>query len=379
MYCSQCGTESRPDAKFCGHCGASLAAPSLPASGLTDDLSRLQANLGQQIDDMMGAIGRDMASLLSPTTTPPLPSPVPPPVSPPGASSPGLRLTGAKSLLHEQQWRDLLVPREDHVRQAANFVLDSAFVQGNPSYQRRAIETTFVFLSDNPKVNAFATDAPLPLEKGGELKPPVIVFFGGLAVAIRLATAALAVHLRSKSRGLTTLKETFGSLGKAIECSQGSIDLDASVKIFLESVAPRVPDGDERFVSLARSYAAAADMCVVAHEAGHIALGHTLARDLNFDISRNQEREADSFASSALSTSPFPEYLFLGQVLVTTILAWYEHATGMRKASSHPLAGERFFNALQSNSQAAEEAAEAFGLSRERLVELLPGQFQKTR
>jgi hypothetical protein len=282
-------------------------------------------------------------------------------------------------LLHEQEWRDLLLPREDQVRQAANFVFHSPFVQGNPLYQKRAGETTFVFLSNNPKVNAFATDAPLPLKKGGELKPPVIVFFGGLAVAIRLATAALAVHLRSKSRGLTTLKETFGSLGQAIVGSQGSIDVEASVNIFLKSVAPRVPQGEEGFVSLARSCAASAEMCVVAHEAGHIALGHTLARDLNFDMARNQEREADSFASSALSTCPFPEYLFLGQVLVSIIFAWYEHATGMRKATSHPLAGERFFNAMQSNSQAAEEAAEAFGLSRERLVELLPGQLQKTR
>ena len=54
------------------------------------------------------------------------------------------------------------------------------------------------------------------------------------------------------------------------------------------------------------------------------------------------------------------------------IFAWVEHAAHAGGATSHPVARERFLNAIQSNSEAAREAAEDFGLSRERLSKLSP-------
>jgi len=185
------------------------------------------------------------------------------------------------------------------------------------------------------------------------------------------------VHIRARrargySLGLHGLSDALHLMGRKVSQRGGSLDVPSSIEIFRATMLPEISDDEERFVSLARSYAAAMDMFVVAHEAGHLALGHTLGRALNYDVSRNQEREADSFASSALSTSPFREYLFLGQVFVTIVFAWVEAAARARQAGTHPLARERFLHAIESNSQAAREAAEEFGLTRESLMEMLP-------
>jgi hypothetical protein len=161
-------------------------------------------------------------------------------------------------------------------------------------------------------------------------------------------------------------------MGGVLVRTGGMFDVDASLDIFRRTVVAKMPRPDERFVSLARSLSASMEMFVVGHEAGHIAYGHTLGQQHNYDVSRNQERDADSFASSALSTSPFREYLFLGQVFVTLIFAWVDHAGRSRNPTTHPLGRERFLNAMASNSEAAKEAAEQFGLTRERLEELLP-------
>ena len=114
------------------------------------------------------------------------------------------------------------------------------------------------------------------------------------------------------------------------------------------------------------------EMYVIAHEAGHIALGHTLGPTLSYDMSRNQEREADSFASSCLSTSPFRDKLFLGQVFATVILAWMDHAAALDEVSTHPSSHDRFLSALRSNKEAAEDAAEQYGLTTAELQGFLP-------
>ena len=78
------------------------------------------------------------------------------------------------------------------------------------------------------------------------------------------------------------------------------------------------------------------------------------------------------FAASVLARSPFREYLFLGQVFTMVIFAWLEWALANREPGSHPLARDRFYAALESNSAGAQEAAADFGLTRDCLIELLP-------
>jgi hypothetical protein len=203
-----------------------------------------------------------------------------------------------------------------------------------------------------------------------------VVFLAGLGVAIRLAATALSTHLAlAEKRQIipsgSMLAETLGQIGKVVSTT-GKFGPDSSMAIFQKCILPSITDADEHAISLARSYIAAMESFVIAHEAGHIALGHTQGARQNLDVSRNQEREADSFAASTLSTSPFRDYLFLGSVFVTIIFTWTEAVSGNRPATTHPLGRERFFNLLRSNSAAADEVARRFGLTAERLTELLP-------
>ena len=362
-----------------------------PRGGLNDELSKLQSDLSQQLDDAIGSLDKELAGLLPPCAAALPPSPSSSSALLSTKSRPGFQATAAKSLVHPQEVFDLWRPQEYQVQQSKSLVFGSGHVQTNRDYKDRVSKISFFFLGNNPEVNAFAThhdrkDGDKLEDKDADKsdedtwaaatkltwKAPAIVFYGGLALAIRLAATALALHVRSSrsqkdSRSLPMLTKTFQDLGRTI-ISRGKFDLESSENILQETVIPSIREGDEPFVLDAQSYAAAAEMYVVAHEAGHIALSHTLGNSLNYDISRNEEREADSFASSVLSSCRIPD-LFLGQVLVTIVFAWQEHVGRNRTPTTHPLGRERFFNALKSNSEAAQKAADDFGLSREKLIE----------
>jgi Zn-dependent protease with chaperone function len=107
---------------------------------------------------------------------------------------------------------------------------------------------------------------------------------------------------------------------------------------------------------------------VIGHELGHIALGHTLGTSANLEVSRNQEREADSFASSVLSTCPFGEYLVAGPVVWELIWVWCEHAGNRRIAATHPLSKERLMEFIRANK----DESEAIGMCESTIREFMP-------
>ncbi len=358
MRCLKCFRPLDAAAKVCPHCGAPVNKLG-SASLVGEELARLRAQMAEDAR-LAGSPGLGFPTVEPSRDNPPASA---------GAAP-------ARALVHPEEWVSMFCPQPEQINQSARFVFDSPFIQSNPLYQHRIGQVKFVFVPGETTVNAFATDAPLPVSEDRAIEPPVIVFYGGLAAALRLASAALAVHIRARRRSgfslaRSNLSAALHTMGRTV-AARGGLDVETSLDVFRQTVlADMVPD-DERFVSLARSYAAAMDMFVVAHEAGHLALAHTLGRATNYDVSRNQEREADSFASSALCTSPFREYLFLGQVFVTIVFAWVEAGLQARQASTHPLARQRFLYAIESNSEAAREAAEEFGLSRQVLTEMLP-------
>ncbi|MBP5321657.1 MAG: hypothetical protein J6334_11780 [Kiritimatiellae bacterium] len=92
---------------------------------------------------------------------------------------------------------------------------------------------------------------------------------------------------------------------------------------------------------------------VLAHEFGHLALGHCCGPTLNDEISRNHEREADSFASSVVSASDYKETLGLGTIIWELALAVLEAISGT-EATSHPHSIERLFNFIRANPSTAE-------------------------
>ena len=377
MKCEGCGRDLRDGALFCTQCGAQVpsADPYEQASAdldrISTDLQKMEDELSAEVDAATAALDRELAALTGEG-----------PAAEAGPQAPADRGAAALAgtpLVHEAEWIAVLEPPVEQIFQSASFVFHSPAIQTNPQYAARIAQIRFLFLPEDDTVNAFATDESFSLADGRRVEPPAVVFQGGLARVIRLVSVALAAHLRCRRErvadtGGGVLAETFGQVGLAITRLDGNFPWEASCEIFRQVVLPRLPAEDERYVSLSRSCSAAMEMYTVAHEAGHIALAHTLGRDLNYDMSRNQEREADSFAASALSTCPFREYLFLGQVFVAIVFAWIERAASARRATSHPLGRERFANAMHSSSEAAREAAEQFGLTREALEAMLPPQ-----
>lgn len=80
---------------------------------------------------------------------------------------------------------------------------------------------------------------------------------------------------------------------------------------------------------------------VLAHEVGHLVYGHVDGPKSLFEVSRNAEREADSFAASALLTMPHPERALLGAVLFWACLIHHSRLHGQERAVTHPLSVER--------------------------------------
>jgi len=360
MKCRKCGSENAGIANFCAKCGASLSAGSIldqPNAGA----GNLTGGFQSQLDATKASIDAEIARFTSTGFGT-------------GRLGDG---GGAKAPIHPMELLGLIMPLPDQILQSKNIALSSPFIHANAQYHARIEKTSFRYLPKDMTVNAFATDFAVPIGEEETLDPPAIAFLGGLAMVLRLASAALAAFMRPRSElrllgGESSLLKAFQGIGNAILTGGGKIDPESMEAVFKETILPELDEDDDRFTGLAHSLSAAMEAAVIAHEAGHLSLGHTLGRRLNFDVSRNQEREADSFASSVLSSSPFREYLFLGQIFVTIIFSWIDYASRKSDPSTHPLGRERFFNAMTSNSAAAREAASQFGLTRERLIELLP-------
>jgi len=97
---------------------------------------------------------------------------------------------------------------------------------------------------------------------------------------------------------------------------------------------------------------------VLAHEMGHLVYGHTDGPESLHEVSRNSEREADSFAASALSTMPHPERALLGSVLFWSCLIHQSRLGSTERAVTHPLNVERL-NAMIHSMPSAMRTLEA--------------------
>ena len=390
MQCQNCQNANAAGSAVCQHCGSQLQSPVNPVANplgkiddLLNDMEKQVKNqldgLGQQIDDQiqqqldqavagvklnMPETGMDQGA-----------TPLMPAVAVAGSgqlttgpSRPAEISSHDRSLVHQHEFASFVLPFEHQIEQSASFVFKSEFIQSNSQYKQRINAVTLDVQLEDPTVNAYATDDP----------SPQIIFAGGLARAIRVSAAGLSLHMELREQGTapTHLRRLFQHLGDGIRENQGTFPQQVGEELYSECMGKEInaafKSGADRFVSLARDFGAVMEMYVIAHEAGHIALGHTLGPTLSYDMSRNQEREADSFASSCLSTSPFRDKLFLGQVFATIILSWMGHAGASDEVTTHPSSHDRFLNALQSNKEAAEDAAAQYGLTAAELQGFLP-------
>lgn len=236
-----------------------------------------------------------------------------------------------------------LNPGPLRIRQLFEYVKNSEHVQANSQYRDSLDRVAFVYEDGNDEVNARAS----ALDKGGDGKSfsQEIRFCAGAVRFARLAALGLAAELAGREGAVQAL---LAAMEPAQFGSMSSMDAaKAAERAGLEEVF-----ADPAVRTKAESIASGMLLAVLAHESGHQALGHVFGPAANPEISRNQEREADAFASSVISSSGFGEYMFDG------MLFWH-YALVARDGvgdgtGTHPLARERLENlVLQNPAKAA--------------------------
>jgi hypothetical protein len=245
-----------------------------------------------------------------------------------------------------------ITPSDAEVEQLYRYVVNAPIVAENLQYSRRLKELPFLYISTNDTVNAAA--GRRPVEKDGKKGWAFhTVFFGGAARYARLVGLAAALqdagHKDMLKKFVAAMPRRF-----CVRCSE-----DDCVK-FIAANGLSEAFADEKIRQKAVSYSSGTIVSILAHECGHHALGHLLSfpEKANVEIDRNQEREADSFASSVISASPFGEYIFAGTLFWHYALAM-QVGDAHDASSDHPHSKERFENFVRANA----EKAAAMGIS----------------
>ena len=278
-----------------------------------------------------------------------------------------------KNLVSPEQKREFisedrfeLITTETDIIQIAQFVFYSKHVQSNQLYRLRAEQTSLVFLGENPIVNAFATDHAIP---DLNVEPPFICIFGGLVNATKISSLALSYFRTERSdEARKILVDIIRGVGNSIIENNGLFHNESVHQIFNQYKQYFYHHNPAEIQGLAKSFTAAMNLSVIAHELGHIALGHTLGDRSNDEISRNQEREADSFASSVASSSPFSDHIVAGGIFWWVILSWVDAISGRIEVTTHPFSRDRLLDYIRANI----DQAKLLGIDETSINDFLP-------
>ena len=253
------------------------------------------------------------------------------------------------------------------IEAAFTFVRSSPFVQSNSMYRGIASSVTAHYDSGDSSLNAIATGFPHELSDGVVADPPSIVVFAGLLTWSRLMSAFLSDRvLKGADRGTRdVLRSRLRLVGDAVNAGR-TTDIQALRRISSGIIRDPVA------ASVARAIAGGLESSVMAHELGHSCLGHVSGSGRTLEISRNQEREADSFASSVLSTASGGEASAVGQILFEVMMSWREYGAGIRDATSHPRSRERVASVLETRSDDIAAIESSFGIGKDDWLALLP-------
>jgi hypothetical protein len=261
-------------------------------------------------------------------------------------------------------------------------------ISGNPYYSSKMNATSLEV--DNATwqgrflINAFACEFDIVLAPGAsepaipssevpaglqQVTGPCIVINDFLLMSASVA----AVFLCSAMPASNVSKERLYDLSKALEFDFTAHDRH-SIERFNHCVhRAELLCTDRALVKSAIRVQNGMITHVIAHEMGHLCLGHTcsLVR-VEDEVSRNMEREADSFAASILHTLDNRAYHFVGQILFDLMMTWQHHGIAPQTPTSHPCSRDRFHAAFVSNPTAASEAEALFGMSQDDWIALLP-------
>lgn len=233
-------------------------------------------------------------------------------------------------------------------------IRESPYVKGNRLYETILNNTGFVYDARNDSVNAFATSVDQQ-----QVRRPVVCLLGGAARFAKLIATAMAYD---RCNVKTNATATLLSKMSPADCFSLAEARAEELRKCIEN-SSTVPCSDEvAKMNFAKAEVVCGELMngillgILAHEAGHLAYGHVHNQDANrknLEISRNQERDADSFCASVMSSSPYGKYMFEGTVLWWWVLARQEVNEKCDSKRSHPLSMERFQNMVRANKDMA--------------------------
>lgn len=242
-------------------------------------------------------------------------------------------------------------PSEGEMRHLWEIIRTSPHIAGNKLYSAVIANVEFRYLSDDDDVNAFAA-----MHKQGGLgvgRKPILCLLGGYVRISRVLALAYAANQSGVTDAMPRLVGIWNKLHNGFSESK----MEAFVK---DTGLAEVVKNPEILVK-AKAISSGMILATLAHEAGHHALGHLHGRvDTDtHEISRNQEREADSFEASIMSISPFGEFMLMGDLLFYAVDAKVGGGGGTHPYSTHPYSDERYNNLVKANPV----LAKAIGLS----------------
>ncbi len=258
--------------------------------------------------------------------------------------------------------RDLVLyleSTEGEARQLFEYVRQSSFVQENAQYAALMKDVGFVFEATNDEVNAVASRR---VGANGTETRLITCYAGEMRFAKTIALAAAAEMGGRKGAVMAMMEKMTPQL-----CGELCLN-DAAGLLRACSL-----DGcllDESIRARAKSIGAGCVVGTLAHEAGHQVLGHNYqsGKDkLNQEVRRNFESQADLFAASVMSSSPFGEYVFAGRVFALWVRMRQTDPILKRLPEhmlDHPLDKERFVALVLANK----EKAAALGIDPSTLI-----------
>lgn len=230
--------------------------------------------------------------------------------------------------------------------QLLNYVTSSPHVTGNAQYATLVPSLQLRYASKQ-EINAYA-------EFDGNV-PTIYVMPGAVRYA-NIVSAAYVACTRAREKApdnFSPLPEVIDALSQLVMKTNSVLTAEGACA-FAEQYNLHFVMYDQVLLRKARSFASGLLIGILAHEFGHLVLGHCSGKTANLEVSRNQEREADSFASSVISSSPFADYMVFGAILWEMLWVWLEKKTGTI-ATTHPLASERLADLIRANPTTAAE------------------------
>ena len=220
------------------------------------------------------------------------------------------------------------------VKQLFELTRSTGYISANPSYHRSAMNTT-ITLDEDETVNAYADS----LSENRH----TINIFQGLVDALYFVGIASAVYERNHD--MIQLRDACNFVGRNALDGFNQNKTEFGIKeLGYDTQINNV------LIARATTFMAGGVLSVIAHEQGHICLMHTLRNDIDYDISRNDERQADLFAQSVISALPYKDANILASLFTEILFCWMGKDRG-GPATTHPHSRERVFNIYNSHEQ----------------------------